>query len=628
MSYRFLNRKAITKMQSLAVAVIVIIAVIAGVYVATLPPPTTTTMTTTTTTTAPTTTLTTTTTVPTTTTTTTATTTTVTTTTTTAPTTTTPAPTDRLVVSVLGAHWANVKFGNDPAWDSAGATHIPLVYETLFTFDPASLQKGQLKIIPWLAESYTVSENGLVWTVKLRKGIKFHSGNTMTADDVVYSFNRYWFYDWSKLATYVVFAKLKVMPNNVVSFEKVDDSTVRINLNKTIPFFLDYLAGTFFSVIDSKLVQSKEKTIAEFGNARDYGYTWLNNEFGDAGTGPYKVKSAELTIRYEYERFEDYWGGPPDLKLSKPYFKYIVYIPTNEDADGRFKLLKGDVHVVSDFLADTVKALSKNPEVKTFMGPSPLGFGLWMHCVTGPLKDWRVRKAIKMALNYTELNLVAGAGGSETAQGWFMPGMPGWEENARYFKDAQLADAAKLLDDAGYPVQSDGWRFHINMYLRPEPRWGLDFTKYGLLIKAQLAKVKIDAVPIVLQVSEYYAHVYNPAESMMWVQPFDTLTMPSTPMYLCTYWGQQVWFGYNKTTQPEIADKIQQRMDLYNQMLNAPNDDARMPLFKQMERIDLEYGPFVTVAASLWHVGYNAHLQNFVWGPRQLWPAIFYVKWS
>jgi ABC-type transport system substrate-binding protein len=623
MSSRTYFKKAITKVQAAIIAIIIIVSIGAGIYLATLPPPTAT-VTQTVPTTVPTTTVVTTT-VPTTT----VVTTTVPTTTvvTTTPTTTTPV-TDTLVVSVIGAHWANVKFGNDPSNDGAKATYIPLIYETLFTYDPISLQKGELKIIPWLAESYSVSNDQLTWTIKIRKGIKFHSGNPLTADDVIYSFNRYWFADWDKIATYLVMARLKTMPNYIVGFEKIDDYTVQIKLNKTIPFFTTYLADTLWSIVDSKLVKAHEKTLPEYGNANDYGYTFLNYEFGDAGTGPYKVKKVEVTVRYEFERFEDYWGGPPELKLSKPYFKYIVYIPVNEDADGRFKLLRGDVHVVSDFLADTVKALSKYPEVKTFMGPSPLGFGLWMHTVTGPLKDWRVRKAIKMALNYTELNLVAGAGGSVTAQGFFLPGMPTWEENARYFKDAQIAEANKLLDEAGYPVQSDGWRFHINLYLRPEPRWGLDFTKYGLLVKAQLAKVKIDAVPVVLQVSEYYAHVFNPAESMMWIQPFDTLPMPDTPMYLCTYWGQQPWFGYNKTTQPEIADKIDLRWKLYNDMINAPDDATRMKIFHEIEKIDLEYGPYVTIAAALWHVGYNAKLKNFFWSPRQLFPAIFYVTWS
>ncbi|MEM2028284.1 MAG: ABC transporter substrate-binding protein, partial [Candidatus Bathyarchaeia archaeon] len=374
-------------------------------------------------------------------------------------------------------------------------------------------------------------------------------------------------------------------------------------------------------------------TLPEFNNAPDYGYTFLNYEFGDAGSGPYKVKRIEMNNRYEYERFEDYWGGPPELNLPKPYFKNIIYVVVNEDADGRFRLLRGDLHIASDFLADTIKALEKYKEVKTYQaeGTSPSGFGLWMHTKTGPLKDWRVRKAIKMALDYSSLDTVAGAGGAVTAQGFFLPGMPGWEENAKYFKGAQVEEANKLLDEAGYPVKEDGWRFHINLYLRPEPRWGLDFTRYGLLIRDQLAKIKINAIPIVLHVAEYYAHVFNPDEPMLWVQPWDTYIMPSLPIYLANYWGRPYaveHFGFNEETQPEIADVIRRMRELHDQFGEAQTDEERFKILHEIERLNLEYGPWITIGVSTWHIGYNAELQNIFWGPSHLFPAVFYIRWA
>ena len=239
-------RKAITKVQTAIIAVLVVISIFAGAYVGTQLTPAAT-VTQTVFTTAQTTQVVTTTPTP------------------------TPAARDTLVVSVIGAHWANVKFGNDPSNDGAKATYIPLIYETLFTYDPISLQRGEFKIIPWLAESYSVSSDQLTWTIKIRRGIKFHSGNLLTADDVIYSFNRYWFGDWGKIATYLTMARIKTMPDNIVGFEKIDDYTVQVKLNKPIPFFLNYLADTIWSIIDSKLVKSREKTLPEYGNAKDYG---------------------------------------------------------------------------------------------------------------------------------------------------------------------------------------------------------------------------------------------------------------------------------------------------------------------------------------------------------------------
>lgn len=536
---------------------------------------------------------------------------------------------ETLVFSVVGAHWAMVKMGPDPALDTAVCGYIPLLYETLFEYDPVALQSGQYKIIPWLAQSYSASPDGLHWTFNLRKGVKFHTGNEMTADDVVYSYKRFYFGDWTAITNYLWAPQFISMPMNIATIEKTDDYTVTITLKARIPTFTEFLAQTQWSIVDSKAVQAHEKTLPEFGNAKDLGYTWLNNENNDAGTGTYVIKRIDQTIRYEFTLFDGWWGGPPELKLNKPVFKNIVYIPVNDDTDGRLKILKGDVQIISDFLAETVAALKTQPGIATSTTYAPDGMGLWMHCVNGPLKNWQVRKAIKMAINYTAMADVVNAGGSVVAQGHFLAGMVGWEKNARYFPDAQYAEANALLDKAGYPVKSDGFRFHINMYLRPAPRWGLDFTKIGLAIRADLANIKIDAVPVVLEVSEYYSHVYGPSEEMMWVQPFNT-NLHTSPIELLSYWaapnGGPFYFGYNRTTQPpEFIDKTD---ELFNKALAEPDDAARVPIMQELDAYVLEHGPYVTVADANYHVAFSAHLKGFFWGPKLLLPALFFTTWQ
>ncbi|MCD6235982.1 MAG: ABC transporter substrate-binding protein [Thaumarchaeota archaeon] len=543
------------------------------------------------------------------------------------PTTTAKKRPDTLYFSALGAHWAQIMFGPDPHFDGPKCELIPLVYEMLFAFDPQALKNGKYKVIPWLAESYTVSEDGLVYTIKLRKGIKFHTGREMTADDVVYSIWRTALADWTPIAPYLVEPKQHFLGKAIKDVKKVDDYTVQIILSTPDPWLPEELTSTFFAIVDKQAMEEHTKKLADFNNHPDWGYTWLYKEAGDAGTGPYKVKEWRYMERYELERFDDYWGGPPDLNLPKPEFKYIVYIPVNEETDARLKLVKGDLFVVTDFLAETMDALKKTPGVDVYMGPYPFGMALWMHTVKGPLKDWRVRKAIKMAINYTAIEKLTHEG-AYIAEGLFMAGMEGWEKNARYFPGAQYEEAKKLLDEAGYKVQSDGWRFHIKLLIRPAPRWGLDFTTLALQVKSDLAKIGIDAMPVVLHVSEYYAHVWKPEEEMMWIQPWDS-RIPSSPIQMVQSWvapNPLWWFGFNETTQP--PEFITHLRDLYNKALKEPDPQKRIAILQELEAYWLEYGPHVNIANAKTHIGYREELKNFFWSTTGLFPSIFYLHWE
>jgi peptide/nickel transport system substrate-binding protein len=549
-------------------------------------------------------------------------------TTTVAPTTPPPAKPTELILTPVGAHWTRIRAGLDPVWDGPRIELMPLVYETLYDFDPVALQKGEYRIIPWLAEEMPdVSEDGTVYIVKLRKGVRFHSGNEMTADDVVYSVERYYFYEWEKLGAYLVEPRLKLF-RTLASVEKIDDYTVKFTLSSRDPSFIDHLTTTFFAVMDSKVLQEHEIFLEDYG-MYDRGATWTyKNAEGDAGSGPYTLEEWKFGERYVVRKVDDYWGGPPELNLPEPYFERVIIIPTAEDADARLKLAKGDVHIATDLLAETVNALKKQEGVKAFMGFYPFGMGLWMHTVSGPLQDWRVRKAIKMAINYTAIEEVT-FGGAVIAQGLFMAGMPGWEKNARYFPGAQYEEAQALLDEAGWPVQEDGWRFTINLYIRPAPRWGLDFTSLALQVKDDLAKVQINAVPIVVHVSEYYQHVWTPSEEMMWIQPWD-YRLPTSPWQGVSYWaapdGGLWWYGWNRTTQPpEIIDAVD---EWYYKALEELDPMKRIEYLQNLEAAWLEYGPAVNLANALSHIGLNENIEGFYWSVKAVWPSIFYMTWA
>jgi peptide/nickel transport system substrate-binding protein len=543
-----------------------------------------------------------------------------------------------LVITEVGAIWGNQKFGCDPALDYGSSPYNLLMYESLFAFDPIAFrdQGGVYKVVPWLAQSYTVSPDGLVYTINLRQGIRFHSGNTMTADDVVYSLNRVLFYDWTPLATYTVGGFASYSPDpGFKSVQKVDDYTVTITLAGYMSEtdVTGYLTSIITSILDSKLVQAHEMTIPELGNAKDFGYTWLNDG-NEAGSGPYTATSIVPASSWQVHYFDGYWGPPPELNLPKPTIKNVIIVKDNEDTDTRLKLLKGDIDIASDFVGQTVASLANDPTVKITGGPAQTGFHLDFHCVYGPLKDWRVRKAIKMSINYTQVVQQGAAGQGYVIEGIIQRHELGWEKTAHYFADAQYDQANKLLDEAGYPVQADGFRFHINLYIRPQPRYGLDFVSIGLIVRANLQNVHIDVAPIVMNPSEFYGHVYTPSEQMMWVQAYDDFWTIDPLGLVDSALGPAARvnaepggkYGWNQTTQ--IPDQVNKIDSEYAYALSVHDPAQRLNATQTLDMDYLEYGPMVGLVQGTNHVAYNAHLTGVFWGPRHIWSCIWFIQWS
>ena len=157
-------------------------------------------------------------------------------------------------------------------------------YDNLYRY-----QDDPPKIVPWLAESHTVSDDGLNWEFKLRPGVKFHDGSPLTAEDVVYSFRRV-----LALALAPAGAFLKILkPENVTA---PDPLTVRFKLETSYaPFFA---AIPSICIVNPRVIKANEKD-------GDWGKTWLASN--DAGSGAYQIIPAGYRP-LEYLDMEIYEG--------------------------------------------------------------------------------------------------------------------------------------------------------------------------------------------------------------------------------------------------------------------------------------------------------------------------------
>jgi peptide/nickel transport system substrate-binding protein len=320
---------------------------------------------------------------------------------------------------------------NDPSrtfeWTSQIIDHV--AYETLVTVEPPDVTKIQ----PRLATKWQASADGTVYTFTLRSGVKFASGNPLTARDVKFSFMR--------------LKNLKDNPSffmdDVKDVVAVDDTTVRVVLTGPNVSFLAVLAAVPTGIVDSRTVMAHGGTDAENAKDVDKATEWLNQN--SAGSGPYVLKGWTKNVEAVMERNPQYWGP-------RPPFARIVFRHVKSGSTQREMLERGDVDVAMDFDPDLAAAVRGNPKVAVVEGLTMNQVYLGMTASADnskELADKRVRQAISYAIDYDGIiaGLLRGAG--DRPPGMIPLGLLSVDKSMNRKQD--VARAKALLKEAGYP---------------------------------------------------------------------------------------------------------------------------------------------------------------------------------
>ena len=313
----------------------------------------------------------------------------------------------------------------DPAvvYEYSGILITHNVYQTLVTFEGSDLQT----IKPSLADSWETKDAGDHWelTFKLHPGNKFASGNPITADDVVYSFNRVIAIKGSPSFLFTDVAGL-----TAESVKAVDPETVQINLPKTASpgAFLAVLTNTVASVVDSKVVQPNEGS--------DNGSTWLRDH--SAGSGAYVIDhwtaSAEVLLT-----------ANPNFAGDKPALTSVLIRHVPESANQLTALQNGDADIALNLTAEQLATLSGDAtEVK---GQDLRLFYLGMNVAVEPLDKVEVREALRMAIDYDGIVNDLLSGNAQKVQTIIPSPMFGYNGDAPFQQDVEGAKA--LLEQAG-----------------------------------------------------------------------------------------------------------------------------------------------------------------------------------
>jgi len=318
------------------------------------------------------------------------------------------------------------------------------VYETLLWFD----DKGN--VIPWLAVEWEVSSDGLEYTFKLRKGVKFHDGVEFDAYAVKANFDR-----WINPTTRV---PLRAHLGPINKTEIIDRYTVKVILKKPYAPFLRALANY--------LLICSPKVLEKFGN---------QTVTEPVGTGPFVFKKWEKGKEIVLERFEDYWSEKP--KVKKLVWKIIPEAGTREAA-----LLAGDVDFVFRPPASDVKMLDENPNIKVL---APVTNRIIFVAINprGPLANPKVRQALNYAIDKEAIikNVLFGLG--VIADSPVPPHFFGYHKMPLYEYNPEKAK--QLLAEAGYP---EGFKIVL---LHPTGRYTQD-KQVAEAIQAYLMDIGLD----------------------------------------------------------------------------------------------------------------------------------------
>lgn len=429
----------------------------------------------------------------------------------------------------------------DAATTSSEATRnfASHVFEGLFTRD----EKAQ--VIPQLAEDYAVAEDGLSVVIRIRAGITFHNGKTMTAEDVKASLERY----------RTVGASAKIM-DPVTEIAAVDPSTIKVTFDQPVPIFIEQLSTPRGPVV---IIPAEEA--AKPANQADV-----------IGTGPYQfveyVPDSHLTLK----RFEGYapderFEGPSGFGGKRAAHLDEITVRFVPEAGARSAGLEaGEFQAVDNLVAPTARRLQSNSEIAVHEVMPWSMQTFFFNTAMPPTDNQKLRQAILAALQMEEIMAIASDGLYQMEAAWQ------YSEGAYYdggagtelYNQGDAEKAKALLADAGYAGEE------LIMLTDNAYKNNQDAT---VVAAEQLRSIGIN---VTIKTLDWPSTVKTRGQTTGWnMVPIAIGTEPwEGPYGVAVLLTEAV---IHKMQDPEMEA-------LYDQLISSPEQEARKAVFSEIQR--------------------------------------------
>jgi len=451
-------------------------------------------------------------------------------------------------------------------------------YDTLVEFKPSNFNIAS----PRLAVKWDITKNGLIYIFYLRPSIKFASGNTFTAEDVCFSWNR--------------LINLKGNPsfysNIIRNIKMIDDLTVTVELKHPSPAFLSIVAAPAMCILDSKIVKLNGGKSTFDASQTDTAKAWLDQN--SAGSGPFVLVKWKPKSEIVLQKNQNYWGK---THIKKVIIRHVV------DSSTQLQLAqKGDADIIHTLDIDLVNMVLKSPKLELITGqtlnivyiamsPDPV--------LGGILSNKNVRQAISYAIDYQGIqNLVGGYAAFPPS---IIPlGITGVKKTEIHNKyDVKMAKS--LLKK----IHSLTNFFELDLFYGAEP---------GTLRETIAAKIKNDLIKIGIKVN------LHPMQLSLYLSAMRSQKLPfALGIWTPDYVDPTMWTDYFSYQDKGVAYRIKYNNNEVSKLANKISKEIdytrRSSLIEKIQNIWLDDMSFFTVYQPKQLVALPSNLKGFVYDP-------------